>query len=78
MYISAEEAKQYTGTVGQQAFIELGFDSLCYVKMIKDANTGQTAAVLYSGLGIPVTAAATRDAAEGVAIQNGMEMLSLH
>lgn len=78
MYISAEQAKLYTGTIGQQAFSEFGFDSICYIKMIKDHTTGQTAAVLYSGLGIPVTAATTSEAAEGVALQHGMELFSLH
>lgn len=78
MYISAEQAKQYTGTVGEQAFIELGFDSLCYVKMLTDQSTGQTAAVIYSGLGIPISGAATHDAAVGLAMQSGWEILSLH
>ena len=78
MYISAEQAKLYTGPVGRQAFTELGFDSLCYIKMIKDQFTGQDAAVLYSGIGIVITAVANADTAEGLALQHGMEVMNLH
>lgn len=78
MYISTENAQQYTGTVGEKAFIELGFDSLCYIKPLVDHTTGQTAAALYSGMGLMVTAVATQEMAEGMAIQHGMELLSLH
>lgn len=78
MYISAEQAQQYSGAAGQQAFVELGFDSLCYIKMLRDEATGQTAAVLYSGLGIPISGDASRDVMEGLALQHGLELLSLH
>lgn len=78
MYISAEQAKHYSGEAGQQAFIELGYDSLCYVKMIADHQTGQTAAMLYSGLGVPITGAPTADAVLGMAMQHGMEVMSVH
>lgn len=78
MYIGAEQAKLYSGTVGQQAFAELGFDSLGYIKMIKDELTGQTAAALYSGIGILVTVAANADTVEGLAMQHNIELLSVH
>lgn len=78
MYIGAEQAKLYSGDVGQQAFAELGFDSLGYIKVIKDDATGQTAAALYSGIGILVTVAANADTVEGLAMQHNIELLSVH
>lgn len=78
MYIGAEQAKLYSGTVGQQAFAELGFDSLGYIKVLRDEITGQTAAALYSGVGILVTVTPTADAAEGLALQHNIEVLSVH
>jgi len=78
MYIGSEQAKLYSGDVGQQAFAELGFDSLGYIKMLKDDATGQTAAALYSGIGILVTVTQTADMAEGLALQHDIEVLSIH
>ena len=78
MIISAEQAQVYTGTEGQQAFIELGFDSMGYIRTITDQATGSTAVVLYSGLGLPVSYFATADEANAWAMQSGIEILSLH
>lgn len=78
MIISAEQARALSGVEGQQAFVEFGFDRLGYVRMIKDHQTGSTAAVLYSGLGMPVAYYRTADEAIGSAMQTGMAVMSVH
>lgn len=78
MIISAEQARAYSGVEGQQAFIELGFDSMGYTRTIADGVTGVTAVVLYSGLGLPIAYFRTADEAAGTALQSGMEIFSVH
>ena len=78
MILSVEQAQAYTGETGQQAFVELGFDSMFYLKQIKDPVTEQTASVLYSGLGVAAAYFRTHDEALGSAVQNGLEVYSLH
>ena len=78
MIISAEQARAFSGIEGQQAFIELGFDSMGYIRIITDQNTGSTAAVLYGGLGLPVSFCRNADEAAGHAMQNDIEIFSLH
>jgi hypothetical protein len=78
MYINTEQAKLYSGTVGQQAFAELGFDSLGYIKMIKDDITETTAAVLYSAIGMMITVAPNIETVQGLALQHNIELLSVH
>lgn len=78
MILSVEQAQAYTGETGQQAFVELGFDSMFYLKQIKDPTTGQTATVLYSGLGMAAAYYRTPEEALGTAMQNGLEVYSLH
>jgi hypothetical protein len=78
MIFSSEQAQPFIGADGVQAFVELGFDSLFYIKKAKDPVTEQEAFVLYSGLGMPAAYYLTLDEALGVAIQNGIEVQSLH
>jgi len=78
MIISAEQAQAYTGLEGQQAFVELGFDSMGYTRTITDGATGATAVVLYSGLGLPIAYFRTTDEAIGSAMQNNIEVFNLH
>ena len=78
MIFSAEQAQSYTGDAGQKAFVELGFDSMYYLRTITDKATGASAKVLYSGLGLPVSYFATADEANAWAMQSGIEILSLH
>lgn len=78
MIMSAEQAQTYTGSAGQKAFVELGFDSMYYLRTIEDKATGATASVLYSGLGLPVSYFATANEAHAWAMQSGFEILPRH
>ena len=49
-----------------------------YIRTITDQATGSTAVVLYSGLGLPVSYYRTADEAAGSALQNNIEIQSLH